>query len=152
MKSRLAVPSLLAVLLLSACTMWREHPVHSWKDATGGAGLEQTFWRQVKDGKWNELQQHIASNYVAVTPEEGRFDRESFLAHLRRLHLEEFALGDVQTELHGETFVVTYGITMRGTFDGWPLPTEPVRMMTVWQNQKAGWMSIAHSVIGLEKK
>jgi hypothetical protein len=87
-----------------------------------------------------------------VTPEEGRFDRESFLAHLRRLRLEEFALGDVQTELHGETFVVTYGITMRGTFDGRPLPTEPVRMMTVWQNQKAGWMSIAHSVMGPEKK
>jgi hypothetical protein len=151
MKSRLAVPLLLAVLLLSACTMWRQHPVHGWRDATGGAGLEQTFWKQVKDGKWNELRQHIASNYVAVTPEEGRFDREAFLAHLRRLHLEEYALGDIQTELNGETFVVTYAITMRGAFEGQPLPSGPVRMMTVWQKQKAGWMAIAHTVIGLEK-
>jgi hypothetical protein len=25
-------------------------------------------------------------------------------------------------------------------------------MMTVWQKQKAGWMAIAHSVLGAEKK
>jgi hypothetical protein len=148
MKNRWAVPSLLGLLLLSACTMWREHPVHGWKDATGGEGLEQTFWRQVKAKKWNELQQHMASNYVTVTAEEGRLDREAFLAHLQKLHLEGFELGDIQTQLNGETFVVTYAITMRGTFDGKPLPSEPVRMMTVWQEQKAGWMAIAHSVMG----
>jgi len=44
--------------------------------------------------------------------------------------------------------VVTYSITLRGTFAGQALPSSPVLMMTVWQKQKAGWMAIAHSVVG----
>jgi hypothetical protein len=47
---------------------------------------------------------------------------------------------------------VSYTIAMRGTIAGQPLPSEPVRMMSVWQKQKAGWMAIAHSVLGPEKK
>jgi hypothetical protein len=30
--------------------------------------------------------------------------------------------------------------------------TESLRMMTVWQKQNAGWMAIAHSVLGPESK
>ena len=40
---------------------------------------------------------------------------------------------------------------MHGTSAGQPLPSEPIRMMTVWQKQSAGWMEIAHSVLGPEK-
>ncbi|HMH08912.1 MAG TPA: nuclear transport factor 2 family protein, partial [Terriglobales bacterium] len=94
----------------------------------------------------------LAGNYVSFTPQEGRFDRVSMLAHLQKVQLDDFSLGDLQTELNTETLVVTYAITMRGTLDGQPLPTDPVRMMTVWQKQKAGWMEIAHSVLGPQKK
>ncbi len=152
MKHRLAVSVLSAILLLAGCTMWREHQVSDFKDATGGEGLERSFWKQVKAKRWNALAEHLASNYVSVAPEEGRLDRAAALAHLQQLQLDEYALGDLQTELNTETLVVTYAITMRGTFAGQPLPTEPVRMMTVWQKQNAGWMAIAHSVQGTEKK
>ncbi len=149
MQNRLVVFTLLAAtLLLQACTVWREHPVSKWADATGGEGLERTFWKEVKGGRWNTLEQHLAPTFVSVTPEEGRFDRTTFLAHLQQLQLDEYSLGNLQTEMHSETFVVTYEITMRGKFAGQPLPSGPVRMMTVWQKQSAGWMAIAHSVMG----
>jgi ketosteroid isomerase-like protein len=65
------------------------------------------------------------------------------------LQLDDYSLADFQVELNGPTLVVTYTITMRGTYGGQPLPTAPVRMMTVWQQQqKAGWLAIAHSVMG----
>ncbi len=137
-----------AIVLLAGCTMWREHQVSDFKDATGGEGLERSFWKQVKTKHWNAVEGHLASNYVSATPEEGRLDRAATLAHLQQLQLDEYTLGDLQTELNTETLVVTYAITMRGTFAGQPLPSEPVRMMTVWQNQKAGWVVIAHSVLG----
>lgn len=144
---------LLGVTLgLSGCTVWGEHPVRSWKDATGGEGLERNYWSEVKAGHWDELQRHIASNYVSFTPEEGRLDREAALAHVQQLHLEEYSLGNFQTELNGGTLVVTYTITMRGTFGGQAVPAAPVRMMTVWQQEKSGWMAIAHTVIGVEQK
>ncbi len=148
MKHRLAVLMLSAIVLLAGCTMWREHQVSDFKDATGGEGLERSFWKQVKTKHWNAVEGHLASNYVSATPEEGRLDRAATLAHLQQLQLDEYTLGDLQTELNTETLVVTYAITMRGTFAGQPLPSEPVRMMTVWQNQKAGWVAIAHSVLG----
>lgn len=137
-----------SILLLTGCTLWREHTVNTWGDATGGEGLERSFWQEVKAKNWTGLEHHVAANYVSVTPEEGRFDRAAALQHLQQLKLDEFSLGDVQTELSGNTIVVTYAITMRGTFSGQPVPAGKVRMMTVWQQQKAGWMAIAHSVMG----
>jgi ketosteroid isomerase-like protein len=153
MRNRLAVFLLLsAVLLLGGCTMWREHAVSKWTDATGGEGLERSFWKEVQAKNWTELGRHVTGNYVSFTPEEGRLDRAAAIEHLRKLQLEEFSLGDFLVELNGQTLVVTYTITMRGTFEGQPVPTSPVRMMTVWQQQKAGWLAIAHSVVGPERK
>ena len=152
MKYRRVISMLSAIMLLAGCTMWREHQVTEFKDATGGEGLERSFWKEVKAKHWNALEGHLAGNYVSFTPEEGRFDRFSMLAHLQKVQLDDFSLGDLQTELNTETLVVTYAITMRGTFAGQPLPSGPVRMMTVWQKQKAGWVAIAHSVLGPQDK
>jgi hypothetical protein len=148
MKYRLVVLILSAIVLLAGCTMWREHQVSDFKDATGGEGLERSFWKEVKAKHWNALEGRLAGTYVSFSPEEGRFDRAAALAHLQQLQLDDFSLGDLQTELNTETLVVTYAITMRGSFAGRPLPSEPVRMMTVWQKQKPGWIAIAHSVVG----
>jgi hypothetical protein len=138
-------------LLLPGCTLWREKKVvNNWADATGGEGLERSFWKDVKEKHWNELQRHVASNYVAFTPEEGRMDRAAMLQHLQGLKLDDYSLGDFQVELNTNTLVVTYTATMRGSSGGQPLPSQPVRMMTVWQQQKPGWMAIAHTVIGPE--
>ena len=156
MKNRLAIFIFLlmsAALLLPSCTMWREHPGSSnWKDATGGEGLERSFWKEIKDKRWNEVEHHIASNFVGVSPEGDRLDKAGALSHLQQMQLDDYALGDMQSEMNSDTFVVTYTLAMHGTSAGRPLPSEPVRMMTVWQKQSAGWMEIAHSVLGPEKK
>jgi hypothetical protein len=78
-------------------------------------------------------------------------DRTAALEHLRQLQLEDYSLGDFQVELNAQTLVVTYSVTMRGSSGGQPLPSAPVRMMSVWQQQKSGWVMIAHSVIGPAK-
>ena len=140
------------MLLLAGCTMWGEHPIKHWEDATGGEGLERNYWKEVKAKNWSELDRHLAGNYISFTPEEGRLERQAALDHLKPLQLDDYSLGDFQVELNSQTFVVTYTITMRGSYAGQPLPAAPVRMMTVWQQQNAGWMAIAHSVIGPEKK
>jgi hypothetical protein len=144
---------LAAVVLLQACTVWREHPGSSkWTDATGGEGLERSFWKEVKGKKWSELERHLASNYVAVSAQGSRLDKAGALAQIQKLQLDDYTLGDLQSEMNSDTFVVTYTIAMRGSFDGQPLLTEQLRMMTVWQKQSAGWMAIAHSVLGPENK
>lgn len=153
MKNRLAIFLVMStVLLTSSCTVWREHPGSSnWKDATGGEGLERSFWKEIKAKRWGEVEHRISSNFVGVSLEGGRLDKAAALAHLQQLHLDDYVLGDVQSEMNSDTFVVTYTVAMHGTSAGQPLPSEPIRMMTVWQKQSTGWMEIAHSVLGAEK-
>jgi hypothetical protein len=159
MRPRIAVespPLSLMVVLMSAlifapaCTFYGDHPVRSLSEATGGEGLERVFWKHVQAANWVEVERALASNYAGVTPA-GTLDRSATLEQYRTWQLKDYALGDLKTELNGTTIVVTYtitlnGVTSNGTGGSQPLPTAPQHMMTVWQQQKAGWVVIAHSV------
>jgi hypothetical protein len=152
--------ALIFVLTLApACTFYGEHPARSWSEATGGEGLERVFWKNLQAANWVEVERALASNYAGVTPS-GALDRSATLEQYRGWQLKDYALGDLKTELNGTTIVVTYTITLNGIFNGaagngaagngaagsQPLPSTPQHMMTVWQQQKAGWVVIAHSV------
>ena len=145
---------ILLVLLcvaLPGCTIWKERPPKTFSDVTGGENLERVFWQEVKAQHWNEVEKRLASNYISVMPT-GQLDRAATLNHLKQLQLQAYSLGEFQTELNGNTYVVAYTATMSGTSNGQPLSNAPVRMMTVWQQQKAGWVALAHAVVGPEGK
>jgi hypothetical protein len=139
-----------SLIAMSACTFNGEHPARSFAEATGGEGMERVFWKHVQAANWVEIERVLASNYAGVTPA-GTLDRAATLEQYRKWQIQEFALGDLNTELNGTTLVVTYTITLKGTASNagggsQPLPSTPQHMMTVWQQQKAGWVAIAHSV------
>jgi hypothetical protein len=152
-------PVLIFVLVIvltfaPTCTFYGQHPARSLSEATGGEGLERVFWKNVQAANWVEVERALASNYAGVTPS-GSLDRSATLEQYRQWQLKDYTLGDLKTEMNGTTFVVTYTITLNGTFIGaagngtagsQPLPSAPQHMMTVWQQQKAGWVVIAHSV------
>lgn len=151
----LIVAIVVVLPFVPACTFYGEHPARSFAEATGGEGLERVFWKDIQTANWVEVERALASNYVAVTPG-GTLDHDAALAQYRSWQLQDYALGDLKTELNGSTIVVTYTITLHGvsssgtsgngTTDPQPLPSGPQHMMTVWQQQKAGWVAIAHSV------
>lgn len=134
-----------ALMLTSACTFYGDHPAKAFTEATGGEGLERVFWKNMQAANWVELERALASNYAGVTPG-GTLDRSATLEQYRSWQLKDYSLGDLKTELNGSTIVVTYTITLNGTTGNQPLPAAPQHMMTVWQQQKAGWVAIAHSV------
>src|SRR5882672_8853133 len=107
---------LISALLLQACTLWEEHPIKQWSDATGGEGLERNFWKEVQGRNWVELERHLSGNYVWLAPE-GPMTRAAALDHLKHLQLNDYSLGEFQVELNGSTLVVTYNITMQASFD-----------------------------------
>ncbi|MGA8540984.1 MAG: DUF4440 domain-containing protein [Terriglobales bacterium] len=134
---------------VSACTFYGAHPARAFSEATGGEGLERVFWKDVQAGNWVEVERALASNYLGITPN-GTLDRSATLEQYRQWQLKDYSLGDLKTELNGTTIVVTYTITLNGSLNGTggpqPLPSVPQHMMTVWQQQKAGWVEIAHTV------
>ena len=146
----LTLALVLFLMFSSACTFYGEHPARSFSEATGGEGLERVFWKNVQAANWVEVERALASNYAGVTPT-GTLDRSAALEQYRQWQLKEYTLGDLKTEMNGTTFVVTYTITLNGVISNGvagsqPLPSTPQHMMTVWQQQKAGWVVIAHSV------
>jgi hypothetical protein len=133
----------------SACTFNGDHPARAFSDATGGEGLERVFWKDVQAANWSEVERALASNYSGVTPG-GALDRDATMGQYRTWQVKAYTLGDLKTELNGTTIVVTYTITLNGvvsngTAGSQPLPSAPQHMMTVWQQQKKGWVAIAHS-------
>jgi hypothetical protein len=146
MRPKLAMaPLLVSMMLVSACTFYGDRPARAFSEATGGEGLERVFWKQVQAANWTEVECALASNYAGTAPG-GSLDRATTLAQYRQWMLKDYSLGDLKTELNGSTIVVTYTITLNGTAGSQPLPSAPQHMMTVWQQQKAGWVVIAHSV------
>jgi len=163
MRPRIAIesPSLSLILMLAfalmfmlifapACTFYGDHPARALSEATGGEALERVFWKDVRAANWVEVERALASNYAGVTAG-GTLDRSAALEQYHDWQLKDYALGDLKTELNGTTIVVTYtitlnGVTSNGAAGSQPLPSAPQHMMTVWQQQKAGWVVIAHSV------
>jgi len=138
---------------LTACTLWPEQRAYTsnWEQSTGGEALERNFWKEVKAKNWTELERHIAANFTAINPN-GMNDRAGTLERLKTFEVEDYSFGDVDTQMNGDTFVVTYTLVLRGTRGGEPLSGEPRRMMSVWQQQKTGWVIIAHTSIDPPKK
>ncbi|MFB3916752.1 MAG: nuclear transport factor 2 family protein [Terriglobales bacterium] len=141
---RTAIAVVLAFCLAAAgCTLWKEKPVSEWSQATGGEHLERLFWKDLQAREWARLEDHMSATYVFQTPR-GSLDRAGTLEHMKKLHLTDYSLGDFQIQPSGHDMIVTYTAVVRGTFDGQPLSATPIRMMTVWQRAKKGWMAIAH--------
>ena len=141
----LLIAGVTILLTSAACGGWKARP-SAWSNATGAEQFERLWWADVKAKKWNEVGYRMAATYVAINAD-GIKDREQALAHLRLLEIEEFAIGDVDVRPNGNDLVITYTMTLRGTLAGAPLILERTPMMTVWQQQKSGWIAIAHSSI-----
>jgi hypothetical protein len=141
--------AVVAVLMLAAtgCTMWK-NPPKGWAGATAGEQLERLWWKDMQAKDWKELDKHLASTFTAVTPA-GSYSRTEFLEQLKGLELDDYSLGEFNTQLNGRDFVVSYVIHLRGTRAGQPLPSEPLRMMSVWQQVRKGWILIAHAESGV---
>jgi Domain of unknown function (DUF4440) len=130
---------------LAGCTVWGEHKPTVWTDVTGGESLEKVFWRQVQAKNWIDLESHLAPNFVLTIPT-GTFDRAAAIEHWKQLQLNDYSLGELQSQLNGNTYTVTYILNIRGVINGKSVPTAPLRAMSVWQRQvREQWVMLAHS-------
>ena len=130
-------------LLFAGCTKWPEK-ASAWSNATGAEQFERLWWQDVKEKNWDEVERHLASTYVYQTSGMVR-DRDTTMEHLKKLEINDYALGEVELHPDGDSVVITYTMDLKGAYDGQPLQLSQTRMMSVWQQQKQGWAVIAHA-------
>src|SRR5258708_12173742 len=117
---QLTILLLIALLPWSGCTVYGERPVRAFADATGGEGLERAFWRDIQTQNWKDLDHHVSSNIVYVTPS-GRFERAAAMEHIQQLHVQEFSIGDLEPEMNCDLFLLPYPIVPNCNSHGIPL-------------------------------
>jgi len=102
------------------------------------------MWDAVKNKDRLAISSHLASNYVRQD-EAGTKNKEQVLGELDQTTLSDYSLADLNVTPQGNDMVVTYQITLRGNHAGQPFPNEPLRFLSVWQQQKGGWVLVAQS-------
>ncbi len=124
--------------------MWAEKKTAGWSQATSGEQIERLFWQDVKEKNWQSVNQRLAPLMVSMNGA-ATFDKAATLDYLKTLDLKDFQIGELKTETAGADLIVTYTIACKGTTAGQPFPESPLRMMTVWQQTKKGWIIVAHA-------
>ena len=143
------LPAIVVVFAIfsAACSSgWKEPKTYTFKTATGAEQYERLFWDAVKNQDRLAISSHLASNFVRQD-ESGTKNKEQFLAELDQTKLTDYSFAEVNVTPQGTDMIVTYVITLHGTSAGKPFPNEPIRYMSVWQQQKAGWVLIAQSAM-----
>lgn len=135
---------LCCVIVSVACTKWGEKKDANWHQATSGERLVNLFWNDVKHKKWRELETHVAPEFMG-TNQMRTFDRSSLLDHMAHLNVDYFQIGEVQTHPAGNDLLVSYVITLRMKTANGPGPERRLRMLSVWQELKHGWVVVAMS-------
>ena len=128
--------ALTGVLVLGACTLWKEPKVSTWKNTTSVEAMERLLWQEVAAQNWVEVEAHLAANFTMSTAG-SVLDKPQAIARWRAMPKAEVALGEFAVTDHGATTVVTYTLAVA---DG---PLE--RRVSVWQKQKEAWVMIAHA-------
>lgn len=128
---------------LSACTMWKEPKVSTWKNTTSVEAMERLLWQEIKAGNWVEVEAHLASNFTYAT-QTGVYDKAQTLERWRKTTYD-YSLGEFAVTDSGDSTVLTYRVVMTYTGASGGIAPKPLdhRRMAVWQKQKEGWVMIA---------
>ena len=141
-----ALVLLLVALLATSCTIWRAPTSASWKSSTQMEDYERLMWKAVQEGDWKQVESHMAETFVGVDGDAVR-DRAATLDRLRQIKLTGYSLGEFDSKPNGADMVVSYTAVLHGTLGGQPLPAGPLRILTVWQTAKGGWIQVAQSTL-----
>ena len=135
MKSQSLFALVLAVALLSAAhsqSIWKESKNPGWKAATGVEQYERLMWKAVKDKDWLAVESHMASNFV-YQDGSGTKDKAQRLADLKSVSIGDEPISEPVVIPSGDHAIVTY--RMNGN-----------KVMSVWQQQKSGWVMVAMAI------
>src|SRR5215471_8386325 len=141
---KLSVPFLFLCRALSGCL---KTPVKvPWSKATGTEQHERLMWQAIHDKKWNEVENHLAATFTGADTHGRSYDRAGWIEHWKKMDIRDFSLGEFTIQPNGPDMVVTYKMQWRAEDSGQPIPDVAVRVVSVWQQLKHGWVMITQTM------
>jgi ketosteroid isomerase-like protein len=140
---RVLAISLFVSALLTGC--WKEPSRYKWSNAAGTEQHERLMWQAIRDKNWTEVENHLAPVFVGTDTSGRNYDHAAWIDYWKAAQVRDFSLGEVTVQPGGADMVVTYELHLSGERAGQPIPSSPVRVVSVWQHLKKGWVLIAQS-------
>ncbi len=137
--------AVLILLVLSGCNVWNQPKNPNWKNATGTEQLERLLWKAIHDKDWPQLESHLAPGFVGSGPRGETLDRTAWTEYWKKAQIQDFSLGEFNTQSDGVDMVATYVLHFNGVDAGQSIPLKGLRIISVWQELKGGWVLTSQS-------
>ena len=135
--------SFVVCLLLAGCAGEPKHP--SWTISTGAEQHERLMWKAIQEKDWPSVEPRISATFVGVIADGQMFDRAGWLQYWKSAPAGVFSLGEVQVQPEGPDMKVTYILQMQGPGNT-ATPATGLRVVSVWQQLKRGWILSATTI------
>ena len=117
--------------------------VSLFADMSLGEKLEREMWNNVRDAKWDIVEQKIASDFQSIHFD-GIRDNKQELIFLKMLKPSEFTYSNFQATESQDMIILTYDAFAKETIE-FNLIVGKATRMSVWQNNNGTWQWIAHA-------
>jgi hypothetical protein len=161
-------------LILSAISIAQEHrPDYSAKDIGGRVieqreaqaekptgpplslaaaplvALERDLMRAVKQHNLKLIDDTLSPDFLEITRDGSCYTKSESLQRLKEVEVADLALTDFHSvDVRDDVVVLTYTETVRGTYNGQPLPFRNT-MSSVWRRQKKNWQMVFHGSMAM---
>jgi hypothetical protein len=137
------LPWMVLLLLLVSCGGTPKHA--TWSNATGAEQCERLMWQSIQNKQWQEVDHHLAPLFMGVNTAGQSLDHAAWIEHWKQSQAKDVSLGEFSAQPAGTDVVVSYIVHFNdGAVGGIP-PNSGVRVVSVWQSVKKGWVLISQT-------
>jgi hypothetical protein len=141
----LPISIVLTLLILSGCNLWSPAKEPKWTNATAAENFERLMWKAIQDKDWPLVERHLAPVFVGAGPRGETLDHASWIEYWKKAQLQDFSIGEFSSQPDGPDMVATYILHSTGTETGQVVPAKGLRIVSVWQELKGGWVLTSQS-------
>lgn len=103
---------------------------------------EKATWDAIKKKDSDAFANLLASDYIEAGGD-GVFDKAGIVAYLKDLTLNEVTFADWKLmPIDKDALLLTYSVTIKGTFKNQAIPPGPYRAGSAWVNRDGKWLAI----------
>ncbi len=135
---RKAIALVVLLVGMSGCVAYPEKKHPDWASATKSERINQLFWDDVANQRWQKLRGHVAPLAVLTEGGERVTGLDPILEKLKAEGITAAQVGEVESQPAGIDLVTTYTLSVTGK--------PPQKVMAVWQPAAKHWVLIGMSI------
>jgi hypothetical protein len=102
---------------------------------------EKAAWDTLKTKNYDAFGNMLASEYIEVT-DQGVFDKAGIVADVKDFNVTDVTYSDWKMiPVDDDAVILTYQLTLKGTFKGAEVPPGPYRAAAAWVNRDGKWLA-----------